>query len=162
MSKWVSEWVLWIRPSLPSPLIHALLLSECCCRSPHIINQLFTSSLLMFNEWGCCGQLLMNCGRGEKAQRRGQNRYCTQSVCMCGHAYRGLRVRAHARMQISGVFLHLLDINRLQNSSAVGFIFFWFSPFLIFFITGSRWVSLSFFFFSFPCPRIQRCVGCHM
>lgn len=68
-----------------SSIIYALLLSECCCRSPHIINQLFTSSLLMFNEWGCCGQLLMNCGHGEKAQRIGQIRYYTDCVCVCIH-----------------------------------------------------------------------------
>lgn len=78
------EWVGWVclhHMSMP-PLqfICALLLSECCCRSPHIINQLFTSSSLMFNEWGCCGQLLMNCGCGEKAQRWGQISHCTLNV----------------------------------------------------------------------------------
>lgn len=103
-SEWVSEWVdAWIRPSPPPPLIHALLLSECCCRSPHIINQLFTSSLLMFNEWGCCGQLLMNCGRGEKAQRRGQNGYCTQFVCTLGHAYTCACTYACTRANIPSV-----------------------------------------------------------
>lgn len=53
-----------------------------------------------------------------------------------------VRVRMHARVQISRVFLHLLDINRLQNYSAIGFIFF---TFFYFFSFHHYWPA-SFFF----------------
>lgn len=65
------------------PLIHVLLLSECCCRSPHIINQLFTSSLLMFNERGCCGQLLMNLV--VVWELRGEAQLAELSICIRVH-----------------------------------------------------------------------------
>lgn len=42
----------------------------------------------MFNEWGCCGQLLMNCGHGEKAQRIGQIRYYTDCVCLYTYTWK--------------------------------------------------------------------------
>lgn len=57
-----------------------------------------------------------------------------------------VRVRMHARVQISRVFLHLLDINRLQNYSAIGFIFF---TFFYFFSFHHYWPA-SFFFLSVP------------
>lgn len=80
MSEWLSRvcvgWCAWI-DCAAAVLLLLLLLSECCCRPFHIINQLFTTSLLIFHERGCCGQLLMNCARSQKALRRPQITYHT-------------------------------------------------------------------------------------